>query len=78
MVYSDEAWWTATNTNPPEDVTNDPMRETFVRHWDAVGNWADWYNADRLRQRFGQWFTLPLCEPLDRNGCYLGAVLRRR
>lgn len=58
MVYTDMGWRLATGEDPPEDVTDHPLREAFVRWGDAVGDWADWYDADRLEQRFGQLFEL--------------------
>lgn len=58
MVYTDRGWRTATGTEPPADVTSHPNRIDFVRWGDTVGDWADWYDARRLEQRFGQWFTL--------------------
>lgn len=58
MVYTDVGWRLATRTEPPEDVAAHPAREQFVRWGDEVGDWADWYNGDRLEQRFGHLFRL--------------------
>lgn len=58
MLYTDAGWRLATGTEPPQDVHGHPAREQFVRWGDEVGDWADWYNGERLEQRFGQWFTL--------------------
>lgn len=60
MVYTDIGWRLATGTEPPEDVTWHPQRDRFVRWGDEVGDWADWYNAERLEKRFGHLFRL--CE----------------
>lgn len=58
MVYTDAGWRRATETEPPADVTGHPRRGDFVRWGDAVGDWADWYNGQRLEVRFGEWFRL--------------------
>ena len=76
MLYSDTAWAAATGEYPPpDDVTDSPLREKFVRHWDAVGDWADWYNQQRLVDRFGEWFTVGDYRKITRGGEYVGAVL---
>ncbi len=79
MLYSDKAWLAATNEYPPpEDVTDHPLREKFVRTYDAVGDWADWYNQQRLHDRFGEWFGVADYQPITRAGDYVGAVLVKR
>ena len=78
MLYSDQGWRIATGTEPPDDVEQHPQFWQFVRFFDAVGDYADWYDADRLEQRFGQWFTLERAEYMTPDRRYLGAVMRRR
>lgn len=78
MLYSDKAWTISTGTEPPEKVEGHPKAFQFARAWDAVGTYADWYNADRLEKRFGRWFTLERYEDLTVNGAYVGAVMRRK
>jgi len=79
MLYSDRAWLAATGEYPPpEDVTDSPLREKFVRQWDAVGDWADWYNQQRLVDRFGEWFEVADYQPITRAGEFVGAVLVKR
>jgi len=79
MLYSDKAWLAATGEYPPpDDVTDSPLRERFVRHWDAVGGWADWYNQQRLADRFGEWFRVADYQPITRGGEFVGAVLVKR
>ncbi len=79
MLYSDKAWLAATGEYPPpDDVTVSPLREKFVRHYDAVGDWADWYNQQRLHDRFGEWFTVADFQNITRAGDYVGAVLVKR
>ena len=63
---------------PPEDVTDSPLREKFVRQWDAVGDWADWYNQQRLVDRFGEWFEVTDYQPITRGGEFVGAVLQKK
>lgn len=79
MLYSDQAWRVATNTEPPEDTVNAPEFQTYVRHWDAVGSHADWYDRPKLHglcSPFG--FEIVAYEPLTRQGEYVAAVLIKR
>lgn len=78
MLYSDRGWRQATGTPPPDDVTTDPGYQRFVRYFDQVGEYADWYNRNRLQQRFGDLFTVERCEYLTPTGQYLAAVLRKK
>lgn len=78
MLYSDEGWRLATGTEPPGDVTTHPMFDRFVRAFDQVGSYADWYSKQRLTDRFGDLFDVERCEYLTPNRRYLAAVLRRR
>lgn len=80
MVYSDKAWRLATGTRPPREgrIEDHPDFERFWRRWDAVGGYADWYDEQRLRERFGEWFEVAWCEPITQNEEYLGAVLVKR
>lgn len=78
MVYSDEGWRLATGTEPPDDVTAHPQFERFVRYFDQVGDYADWYSRQRLVDRFGDLFDVVRCEYLTPNRRYLAAVLHRK
>lgn len=78
MVYSDLGWWQATNTEPPADVTSHPSFERFVRHFDEVGDYADWYNAAKLRSQFGDLFDIVRYEYLTPEHIYFAAVLTKR
>lgn len=78
MVYSDHGWRIATGTEPPDQPETHPWFGRFVRYFDSVGDYADWYNRDRLEQRFGDLFTVERCEYLTPDMRYLGAVLRRK
>lgn len=77
MLYSDVGWQLHTGTEPPEDVADDPSRNVFVRKMDDVGEWADWYNHDRLVARFGDLFDVERVEYLMPNRSFLAAVLRK-
>lgn len=78
MLYSDHGWVQATGTEPPADVTTDPNFERFIRYFDQVGEYADWYNRARLEARFGDLFTVERCEDITPTGQYLAAVLRKK
>jgi hypothetical protein len=79
MVYSDHGWRQATGTEPPDDVTADPVvLERFVRAFDQVGEYADWYDQARIEQRFGDLFTIERFAYLTPEKRYCAAVLRKR
>lgn len=78
MVYSDKAWRIAVGTEPPTIVESDPGFATYWQHWDAIGGYADWYDADRLDLRFGEWFEVRDTQYLTEGGEYLGAILVKR
>ena len=78
MLYSDIGWRIATGTAPPDDVTGHRYRERFTRFFDDVGNWADWYDCNRLKARFGQWFTMERFSYLTPDNRYCAAIMRKR
>lgn len=80
MLYSDVAWTVATGVPPPRDTPTHehPMFETYVRHWDAVGGYADWYDAPKLQAWFGEWFNIAQYQPLTQGGAYVAARLVKR
>lgn len=78
MLYSDHGWRQATSTEPPADVTTHPMVQRFVRAFDQVGEYADWYDRDRIQQRFGDLFTLTRFAYLTPDQRYCAAVLTKR
>jgi SAM-dependent methyltransferase len=77
MLYSDDAWRDVTGTEPPQDVTSSAEFEHFVRHFDGVGEYADWYDAAKLEQRFGDLFHIDRFEYLTENSWFIGAVLSK-
>ena len=76
MLYSDVAWEIATRTLAPEGNVHDYVEfDQFWSHWDPIGGYADWYDVEKLRHRFGKWFRVQKFEPLTQNGAYVGAVM---
>ncbi|MEH0417817.1 class I SAM-dependent methyltransferase [Streptomyces sp. B21-083] len=78
MVYSDHGWRQATGTEPPDDVTTHPAFGQFVRYFDLVGEYADWYSEARIEQRFGDLFDIERFAYLTPNQRYCAAVLRKK
>lgn len=79
MLYSDRAWKLATGNEPPSgSPESSPDFQAFVQHWDGVGGYADWYDAEKLETKFGSWFNLAAYEAITENGCYVGAILSKR
>jgi SAM-dependent methyltransferase len=78
MVYSDEAWRIACGTEPPAVVEKDVRFDMFWQRWDAVGGYADWYDPNRLIERFGEWFTIAEAEYLTEHREYLGVRMVKK
>jgi len=77
MLYTNYAWRLTTGTQPPRRVEDSDQFMTYVRAMDGVGNYADWYDRDRIVNRFGEWFTLENYEYLTENKMYAGVILKK-
>lgn len=80
MLYSDRGWRLATGTEPPrggDAMLAHPEREKFTRFFDPVGDWAEWYDLQRLEQWFGAWFRVVKFAYLTPDDRYCAAILRR-
>lgn len=80
MLYSDKGWEIATATKTPpieEDVTTNPNFEKFTKTFDAVGNYADWYNADKIEYRF-PFLKLEYFDYLCSDDAYCAAILKKK
>lgn len=80
MLYSDRGWQKYAGALPAVDfpVERDPSFQRFVRAFDAVGDYADWYNREKLELKFGQWFTVEECQYITPDDRYLVAILKVR
>jgi SAM-dependent methyltransferase len=78
MLYTDHAWRNYVGSELPEDTANDPGFSYFVRAFDQVGNYADWYDADKVQRLFGEWFNLEQWTYLTPWKNYAAAILRRK
>lgn len=79
MLYSDRGWRHATDdSEPPDDVASHPRFADFVRYFDQVGVYADWYDRGRLGRRFGDLFEVVDFAYLTPWDNYCAAVLVRR
>ena len=80
MLYSDEMWKHC-NTSLPSvqaDVQYEPDFIKFVRFGDKVGQYADWYNAEKILYRFGDFLKLVSFEYITDKNNYLVAILKKR
>ena len=80
MLYSDKGWRHFVPGPLPaidEPVTAHQGFKTFVRAFDSVGNYADWYNADKIQRVAGDRFTLSHFEYITKSQWYCTAILRR-
>jgi SAM-dependent methyltransferase len=75
MLYSGHGWEIATSTTPPDDVSTHPKFQQFLRYFDEVGEWSDWYDAIRLEERFGDLLRLDACDYITQDGRYLVATM---
>jgi SAM-dependent methyltransferase len=78
MVYSDRGWRNYIGTEPPTDTASDPHFQQFVRTFDQVGSYADWYDEEKLTRMFGDLFTVDRFSYLTDNDRYCAAVLTRK
>jgi SAM-dependent methyltransferase len=78
MLYSDWAWMKHVGDDPPSDTPAHPAFHDFVTAMDAVGDYADWYDADKIERLFGAWFQLENFEYLTQDLTYCGAVLVKK
>lgn len=78
MLYSDWAWRIHTGLEPPESTAEHALFETYVRAMDGVGDYADWYDADKLERLFGEWYKVENFEYLTQDMSYCGAVMVKR
>lgn len=81
MLYSDVGWVIATNEQLPEvneDVATNPSFWKFVRFFDEVGTYADWYNREKLEHVVGDFLRVEFCEYITNDDRYLVAVLKKK
>lgn len=80
MLYSDVGWWNATETCPPprDELETHPRFGDFVRYFDQVGDYAEWYDLEKIVMMFGRWFTVDRFAYLTPWRNYLAVDLARR
>jgi 2-polyprenyl-3-methyl-5-hydroxy-6-metoxy-1,4-benzoquinol methylase len=79
MLYSDVGWTIATGSNPPAGRPSEhPDFMKFVRYFDAVGEYADWYSLAKINNTFGDMFSLDQFAYLTVDQRYCAAVLTRK
>lgn len=81
MLYSDIGWQIATGTPVPhwnDKPEHAPGFHQFVRYFDGVGEYADWYNESKIGYKFGHWFNLEEFAYLTEDYRYCAAVLSRK
>ena len=78
MLYSDRGWKWATKTDPGsiyDDVTKHPLYPRFVRRFDSVGNYADWYNREKIEYRFGDMYEIKRLDYITKKNNFSGQYL---
>jgi|SRR5579862_2388098 len=81
MLYSDRGWLKYVGSPLPPidaDVRTHPDFERFVRAFDQVGTYADWYNEEKLRYRFGSFLRLTAFDYITNDDRYCVAILARK
>ena len=82
MLYSDVGWRISTETviTPPvaEPVQENPLFDKFVKTFDYIGGYADWYSAEKLRYRFGDFLDLVRFDYICSDGAYCVATLKKK
>lgn len=79
MLYSDRGWhkWIGVPI-PAGPACESPMFERFVRTFDAVGDYADFYDLERIRSRFGDWWDVRNFQYICDDGRYCTVTLDRK
>lgn len=78
MVYSDRGWRTYVGTEPPTDTVNDPLFNHFVRTFDQVGQYAEWYNEYKIEALVEPLFKIIDFRYITVDDRYCTAVLQKR
>jgi len=78
MLYSDRGWRHFVGTEPPADTVNDPNFNNFVRIFDQVGTYADWYDEAKVAALCGEDFVLEEYRYITVDDRYCTAVLKRK
>ncbi len=81
LLYSDIGWKLSTETPAPsvaEDVETNPLFNKFTSTFDSVGGYADWYSADKLIYRFGDFLDLVSYDYICSDGAYCVAILKKK
>lgn len=79
MLYSDKLWLrTVGGPLPPvdQDISTHPGFGAFYSSHDSVGAYADWYNEEKVRHKFGAFFDVERCEYITSDGAFIATVLR--
>lgn len=76
MLYTDKAWVLSTNTQPGEN--DEAMRNVFAAAYDFSAAYADWYNAAKLNELFGDILQLKSFEYITPREEYSVAIMERK
>lgn len=80
MLYTDNGWKLTTELPVPpvnEDVETNIGFQRFTSVFDCIGCYADWYNAEKIRYRFGDFLDLMSFEYICSDNVYSVATLRK-
>lgn len=76
MLYSDHGWTAAVGMPVPEGrAIDDDRHDDFARWFDEVGNYADFYDEERIVQRFGHRYDLKWFDYITADDRYCTATL---
>lgn len=80
LLRTDKAWTQATGTPPPPidaDVAKHPKFMKYVRAFDGVGDYCDWYSLDKINYKFGDFLSVKHFEYITEKGTLCVAILKR-
>ena len=81
LLYSDKAWILKTCTPLPpidSDVRDAAAFPKYVRAMDEVGEYADWYNREKLEYRIGDFLKIERFDYIQEDGALCTATLKPR
>lgn len=79
LLYSDKAWTQKTLTPLPkieDDVSSNLYFDKYIKAMDSVGQYADWYNQEKLQYKVGDFLKIEKFYYITENGMYATVILK--
>ena len=77
-LYSDRRYSKLMGEDAPQNSEGSPRFREFVERCDTVGNYTDWYNADKLRGVVQDFAELTYCEYIEDDNLIAAIIKPKR